>query len=109
MYTITQEEIPFQLGLSKLDLRKVVKSSLSGVDKSITAMYKKLQKNLTSEEVLPSLWDKCKTRNAIGLVAPAIDAGLGDTYIGHPRPCDRSKWICYSCNCNCNYYRNYCR
>jgi hypothetical protein len=60
MYTITPEEIPFQLGLSKMDLRKVVKSSLSGVDKSITVMYKKLQKNLTSEELLPSLWDKCK-------------------------------------------------
>ncbi|KAL3642108.1 Exocyst complex component S3A [Castilleja foliolosa] len=60
MYTITPEEIPFQLGLSKMDLRKVVKSSLSGVDKSINAMYKRLQKNLTSEELLPSLWDKCK-------------------------------------------------
>ncbi|KAG9138595.1 hypothetical protein Leryth_012935 [Lithospermum erythrorhizon] len=60
MFTITPEEIPFQLGLSKMDLRKVVKSSLSGVDKSISAMYKKLQKNLTSEELLPSLWDKCK-------------------------------------------------
>ncbi|KAK4490349.1 hypothetical protein RD792_001025 [Penstemon davidsonii] len=60
MYTSTPEEIPFQVGLSKVDLRKVVKSSLSGVDKSISAMYKKLQKNLTSEELLPSLWDKCK-------------------------------------------------
>ncbi|KAA8528602.1 hypothetical protein F0562_035957 [Nyssa sinensis] len=60
LYTITSEEIPYQLGLSKMDLRKVVKSSLSGVDKSISAMYKKLQKNLTSEELLPSLWDKCK-------------------------------------------------
>nr|XP_043636550.1 exocyst complex component SEC3A-like [Erigeron canadensis] len=60
MYTITPEEIPFQLGLSKMDLRKVVKSSLAGVDKHIGAMYKKLQKNLTSEELLPSLWDKCK-------------------------------------------------
>lgn len=60
MYTIPPEEIPFQLGLSKMDLRKVVKSSLSGVDKSISAMYKRLQKNLTSEELLPSLWDKCK-------------------------------------------------
>ncbi|CAH9054369.1 unnamed protein product [Cuscuta europaea] len=60
MYTIPPEEIPFQLGLSKMDLRKVVKSSLSGVDKSITAMYKRLQKNLTSDELLPSLWDKCK-------------------------------------------------
>ncbi|XP_057434895.1 exocyst complex component SEC3A-like isoform X1 [Lotus japonicus] len=54
------EEVPFQIGLSKVDLRKMLKSSLSGVDKSIGAMYKKLQKNLTSEELLPSLWDKCK-------------------------------------------------
>ncbi|KAJ6940043.1 hypothetical protein NC651_006252 [Populus alba x Populus x berolinensis] len=60
MFTITPEEIPFQLGLSKMDLRKMLKSSLSGVDKSISAMYKRLQKNLTSEELLPSLWDKCK-------------------------------------------------
>ncbi|XP_047328351.1 exocyst complex component SEC3A-like isoform X2 [Impatiens glandulifera] len=60
MYTITPEEIPFQMGLSKVELRKVVKSSLSGVDKSITAMYKKLQKNLTTDVLLPSLWDKCK-------------------------------------------------
>ncbi|XP_054817382.1 exocyst complex component SEC3A isoform X1 [Prosopis cineraria] len=60
LYTVAPEEIPFQLGLSKMDLRKVLKSSLSGVDKSIAAMYKKLQKNLTSEELLPSLWDKCK-------------------------------------------------
>lgn len=60
MFTITPEEIPFQLGLSKMDLRKVLKSSLSGVDKSISAMYKRLQKNLTSEELLPSLWDKLK-------------------------------------------------
>ncbi|XP_073263568.1 exocyst complex component SEC3A isoform X3 [Populus alba] len=60
MFTITPEEIPFQLGLSKMDLRKMLKSTLSGVDKSISAMYKRLQKNLTSEELLPSLWDKCK-------------------------------------------------
>ncbi|PKI68921.1 hypothetical protein CRG98_010680 [Punica granatum] len=60
MSTIAPEEIPFQIGLSKMELRKMLKSSLSGVDKSISAMYKKLQKNLNSEELLPSLWDKCK-------------------------------------------------
>ncbi|XP_010255019.1 PREDICTED: exocyst complex component SEC3A isoform X2 [Nelumbo nucifera] len=60
MYTITPEEIPFQLGLSKMELRKMLKSSLSGVDKSFSQMYRRLQKNLTSEELLPSLWDKCK-------------------------------------------------
>eukprot|EP00252_Welwitschia_mirabilis_P004626 TRINITY_DN14932_c0_g1_i1.p1 TRINITY_DN14932_c0_g1~~TRINITY_DN14932_c0_g1_i1.p1 ORF type:complete len:883 (+),score=188.57 TRINITY_DN14932_c0_g1_i1:136-2784(+) len=60
MYTITPEEVPFQLGLSKMDLRKMLKSSLSGVEKSFQVMYKRMQKNLTSEELLPSLWDKCK-------------------------------------------------
>ncbi|KAJ8431358.1 hypothetical protein Cgig2_002081 [Carnegiea gigantea] len=60
MYSITPEEIPFQIGMSKSDLRKVLKASLSGVDKSIQAMYKKLQKYLNSDELLPSLWDKCK-------------------------------------------------
>ncbi|XP_019458554.1 PREDICTED: exocyst complex component SEC3A-like isoform X4 [Lupinus angustifolius] len=60
MFTVPPEEIPFQLGLSKMDLRKMLKSSLSGVDQSIALMYKKLQKNLVSEELLPSLWDKCK-------------------------------------------------
>ncbi|KAJ1701700.1 hypothetical protein LUZ63_001479 [Rhynchospora breviuscula] len=59
-FTITPEEIPFQLGLSKSELRKVVKTSLSGIDKSINAMYRRLQRNLNSEELLPSLWDKCK-------------------------------------------------
>ncbi|CAL0322427.1 unnamed protein product [Lupinus luteus] len=60
MFTVPPEEIPFQLGLSKMDLRKMLKSTFSGVDKSIAMMYKKLQKNLVSEELLPSLWDKCK-------------------------------------------------
>nr|GEX59263.1 exocyst complex component SEC3A-like isoform X2 [Tanacetum cinerariifolium] len=48
-------KIPFQVGLSKSDLRKVVQSSLSGIDKHITAMHKKLMKNLTSEELVPTL------------------------------------------------------
>ncbi|PIA52444.1 hypothetical protein AQUCO_01000368v1 [Aquilegia coerulea] len=60
MYNIPPEEIPYQIGYSKMDLRKTLKSSLSGVDKSIGGMYRKLQKNLTCEELLPSLWEKCK-------------------------------------------------
>jgi hypothetical protein len=60
MFTIPPEEIPFQMGLSKVDLRKVLKSSLTGIEKSVAAMYKRLQRNLTSEELLPSLWDKLK-------------------------------------------------
>ncbi|WOL19570.1 hypothetical protein Cni_G28372 [Canna indica] len=60
MYTVPSEEIPFQLGLSRTDLRKVIKSSLSQVDRSINMMYRRLQKTLSSEELLPPLWDKCK-------------------------------------------------
>ncbi|KAL5730485.1 Exocyst complex component S3A [Ranunculus cassubicifolius] len=60
MYTMNPEEIPYQIGFSKMELRKTLKASLSGVDKSISFMYRKLQKNLTSEELLPSLWEKCK-------------------------------------------------
>nr|GEX30615.1 hypothetical protein [Tanacetum cinerariifolium] len=59
-FEVTAAKIPFQVGLSKSDLRKVVQSSLSGIDKHITAMHKKRMKNLTSEELVPTLWDKCK-------------------------------------------------
>ncbi|KAI9113343.1 hypothetical protein K1719_015868 [Acacia pycnantha] len=60
MSTIAPEEIPYQGGMSKGELRKVIKISLTGVDRYFYAMHKKLQKNLTSEELLPPLWDKCK-------------------------------------------------
>ncbi|VAI02632.1 unnamed protein product [Triticum turgidum subsp. durum] len=60
MYNMSPEEIAFQVGMSKVDFRKMMKSSLTGLDKTITAMYRKLQKNITAEELLPSLWEKCK-------------------------------------------------
>ncbi|CAA7393847.1 unnamed protein product [Spirodela intermedia] len=60
LYTIPAEEVSYQIGLSKMDMRKTIKASLSNVDKSLANMYRKLQKNLTSEELLSSLWDKCK-------------------------------------------------
>ncbi|RLM57697.1 exocyst complex component SEC3A-like [Panicum miliaceum] len=60
MYSMSPEEIPFQVGMSKVDFRKMLKSSLAGLDKTINAMYRKLQKNMTAEELLPSLWEKCK-------------------------------------------------
>ncbi|TVU25817.1 hypothetical protein EJB05_28327 [Eragrostis curvula] len=60
MYNMSPEEIPFQVGMSKVEFRKMLKSSLTGLDKTINAMYRKLQKNITAEELLPSLWEKCK-------------------------------------------------
>ncbi|XP_062182581.1 exocyst complex component SEC3A-like isoform X2 [Phragmites australis] len=60
LYNMSPEEIPFQVGMSKVEFRKVLKCSLTGLDKTINAMYRKLQKNITAEELLPSLWEKCK-------------------------------------------------
>ncbi|KAH9551801.1 hypothetical protein CY35_09G031900 [Sphagnum magellanicum] len=60
LYTISPEEVPFQLGFSKMDLRKILKTSLAGVEKVLQGLYKRMQKHLTSEELLPSLWEKFK-------------------------------------------------
>ncbi|KAL6660621.1 hypothetical protein ACP70R_001656 [Stipagrostis hirtigluma subsp. patula] len=60
MYNMSPEEIPFQVGMSKVEFRKMLKSSLTSLDKTINAMYRKLQKNMTADELLPSLWEKCK-------------------------------------------------
>ncbi|XP_076945522.1 exocyst complex component SEC3A-like [Bidens hawaiensis] len=60
MSTNAPEEIQFQAGLTKTDFRKVIKVNLTGVDKHITAMHKKLMKNFTCEDLVPTLWDKCK-------------------------------------------------
>lgn len=60
LYTISPEDVPIQIGYTKMDLRKTLKASLSGVEKALPAMYKRMQKHLTSEELLPSLWEKFK-------------------------------------------------
>jgi len=60
LYTIIPGDIPFQLGASKMDLRKTLRASLNGIDKSIFTMQKRLQKSLNSDELLPSLWARCK-------------------------------------------------
>ncbi|CAI5477960.1 unnamed protein product [Closterium sp. Yama58-4] len=60
LLTIETEEIPFQIGFSKADLRKVLKSQLTGVDRSLNSMFNKMRKNLTSGDLLPSLWLKCQ-------------------------------------------------
>ncbi|KAK6130950.1 hypothetical protein DH2020_035312 [Rehmannia glutinosa] len=57
-YTKFQFERLFQFARRIEDLMYTI--TPEEVDKSISAMYKRLQKNLTSEELLPSLWDKCK-------------------------------------------------
>ncbi|KAG6545685.1 hypothetical protein Mapa_012870 [Marchantia paleacea] len=60
LYTILPEEVPFQINFSKAEMRKTVNGSLKGVEKALRDMYKRMQKHLTSEELLPSLWEKCK-------------------------------------------------
>lgn len=39
------------------------------IDKSIGAMYRRLQKTLTSDELFPSLWDKCKVSRVINPIS----------------------------------------
>lgn len=60
LYTVQPEEIPFSYGMSKAEMRKLVKACLSSAEKHLAAMYKRMQKQITSEELLPSLWEKCK-------------------------------------------------
>ncbi|KAJ3674389.1 hypothetical protein LUZ60_005005 [Juncus effusus] len=60
LYTKNAEEIPFRQGLSKSDLRKILKYTFSSLDKSINGMYKRLQKSLPTQELFPSIWEKCK-------------------------------------------------
>eukprot|EP00850_Spirogloea_muscicola_P021006 SM000233S07977 [mRNA] locus=s233:85191:92159:+ [translate_table: standard] len=61
LLTITPEEVPFQPGFSKADLRKLLKTNLVGVEKLLLSMYKRMQK-YTSEELLSSMWDKCRDK-----------------------------------------------
>lgn len=60
LQTIESEEIPFQIGLSKTDLRKVLKVQLVTPDRSLSAMLQRIKKHLTSADLLPPLWQKCE-------------------------------------------------
>ncbi|KAL2610060.1 hypothetical protein R1flu_028633 [Riccia fluitans] len=60
LYTISPEEVPYQINFSKAEMRKTVNTSLKGVEKALRDMYRRMQKQLTSEELLPSLWEKLK-------------------------------------------------
>ncbi|MCO5609659.1 hypothetical protein L7F22_063889 [Adiantum nelumboides] len=60
LYTVQPEEVPFTYGMTKAEMRKLVKTCLSGAEKHVSAMYKRMQKQISSEELLPSLWEKCK-------------------------------------------------
>ncbi|GBG88674.1 hypothetical protein CBR_g48206 [Chara braunii] len=62
LFQRTPEEISFQPNLTRADLRKLLKATLSaspGVEKLLQTMYKRMQKHI-SPEMLPLLWQKCK-------------------------------------------------
>ncbi|KAL9255813.1 Exocyst complex component SEC3A-like protein [Drosera capensis] len=59
-HAIPLEDIAHQNGVPHMELRKMVRSTLTAVNKSVASMHKRLQKDLTSDELLPSLWAKCK-------------------------------------------------
>uniref|UniRef100_A0A7I4BSK5 Exocyst complex component Sec3 PIP2-binding N-terminal domain-containing protein n=1 Tax=Physcomitrium patens TaxID=3218 RepID=A0A7I4BSK5_PHYPA len=45
-------------GFTKSDLRKKLKSSLSGVEKSLTFTYKRMQKSIQRQDILTTLWNQ---------------------------------------------------
>jgi hypothetical protein len=53
------------------------------IDKSIEAMYKRLQKTLTSFELIPSLWEKCE-------VSPQSTPITREVYLKILNQCTRS-------------------
>eukprot|EP00899_Mesostigma_viride_P021438 jgi/Mesvir1/29296/Mv01559-RA.1 len=60
---ITPEEVSFQVGFSRADVRKLLKSELSGTSKYLSKMSKKIIKHVGSDSVLqPQLWRKCQER-----------------------------------------------
>ncbi|KAF8701497.1 hypothetical protein HU200_033520 [Digitaria exilis] len=50
------------------------------LDKTINAMYRKLQKNMTAEELLPSLWEKCKGNISLIFLLDVLQKEFLDKY-----------------------------
>ncbi|KAL2610093.1 hypothetical protein R1flu_028666 [Riccia fluitans] len=60
LYTIRPDQVPYQVNYSQAEMRKTVNGSLKGVEKGLRDMYRRMQKQLISEELFPSVWDKLK-------------------------------------------------
>ncbi|KAL9252919.1 Exocyst complex component SEC3A-like protein, partial [Drosera capensis] len=56
--------ISHQNGVPRMELRKMIRATLTAVDKSVASMHERLQKDLTSDELLSSSWAKCKKKFA---------------------------------------------
>eukprot|EP00898_Chlorokybus_atmophyticus_P005695 jgi/Chlat1/6126/Chrsp409S05667 len=62
MQTITPEEVPFQMGYSKQDMRKTTAAAMSNVQKGLMTMSKKMAKHFGSgdDHTLSLLWKECE-------------------------------------------------
>ncbi|KAL3678385.1 hypothetical protein R1sor_021341 [Riccia sorocarpa] len=60
LYTIRPDEVSFTVNFSQADMRKTVNGSLKGVEKALREMYRRMQKQLISDELLPSVWGKLR-------------------------------------------------
>jgi len=57
LLSVEPEQVPSTVGFTKADLRKTLRASLSGVEKSLHTTYMRMQKSLHCQELLSTLWD----------------------------------------------------
>lgn len=57
LISVDPEQVSSMSGFTKTDLRKTLKASLSGVEKSLQATYKRMQRSIQRQDVLSTLWN----------------------------------------------------
>lgn len=73
------------------------------IDKSIGAMYRRLQKTLTSDELFPSLWDKCKVSHFEHPIIMDVQFSIAPHFASD----EHLSWLCNLLNtCRRNFWTN---
>lgn len=57
LISVEPDQVSSMLGYTRTDLRKTLKASLSGVEKSLQATYKRMQRSIQRQDVLSTLWN----------------------------------------------------
>ncbi|KAG0604793.1 hypothetical protein M758_9G008200 [Ceratodon purpureus] len=58
LLSVEPEKVSSYPGYTKTDLRKTLRASLSGVEKSLQTTYKRMQKSIQRPDVLSTLWNQ---------------------------------------------------
>lgn len=55
---VQPEQVSAMPGCTKTDLRKMLRTSLSSVEKTLQVTFKRMQKQIQREDVLSTIWDQ---------------------------------------------------